>query len=174
MKTLFITLFFSSMLFCDALSLPENFKANFTQKITNTKDKTINYSGQVYFSSKTSLKWAYSVPTKKEVCTNGYDLMVVDHDLEQVSEYTMDKEFNLVKLVKQAKLHSKNIYVSKFDEKTVTIQVDRKQQLHSIAYFDDLENKVQITFKKVHYGKGDLSEKNISCHIPKEYDIIRG
>jgi len=156
------------------IMLPDNFQANFIQKITNTKKKVINYSGKLHFSNKTLLKWSYTKPTKKEVCTNGYELTVVDHDLEQVSNYLINKGFNFTKILKKAKLHSKNIYVAKYENKSYTIQVDGKQRLHSIAYFDDLDNKVQIVFKKVKYGKGNLSRKTMTCKVPNDYDTIRG
>lgn len=157
-----------------SITLPENFQADFTQKITNTKKKTINYAGKVRFSNESLLKWTYTKPTKKEVCTNGRELTVVDHDLEQVSKYLIDKGFNFTKILKNAKLHSKNIYVAKYQNKNYTIQVDGKQRVHSIAYFDDLDNKVQIVFKKVKYGKGSLSKKSMTCKEPKAYDMIRG
>jgi outer membrane lipoprotein carrier protein len=37
-----------------------------------------------------------------------------------------------------------------------------------------LDNKVQIVFKKVKYGKGNLSKKTMACKVPKDYDMIRG
>jgi len=52
------------------IELPENFQADFTQKITNTKEKVITYSGKVRFSNETLFKWSYKEPTQKEVCTN--------------------------------------------------------------------------------------------------------
>ncbi|MCF6245332.1 MAG: LolA-like outer membrane lipoprotein chaperone [Sulfurovum sp.] len=157
-----------------ALSLPEKFTADFTQQITNPKKKVITYQGKVYFSNKTFFKWDYTSPTKKQVCSNGRELTVVDHDLEQVSQYDIDKGFNFSKVLKNAKLHKKNIYVAKYENKSYTIQVDAQQRLQSIAYFDDLDNKVQIIFKKVKYAKGNLSKKIMTCKIPKAYDIIRG
>jgi outer membrane lipoprotein carrier protein len=157
-----------------SMVLPENFQATFDQKITNPKKKVIRYSGKVYFSNENLLKWKYSKPTKKEVCTNGKELVVVDHDLEQVSNYLINKGFNLTAILKKAKLHSKNIYVAKYQNKKYTIQVDTQGKLQSVAYFDDLENKVQIIFKKVKYGKGRLSSKLFQCHSPKNYDMIRG
>ncbi|HHD79775.1 MAG TPA: hypothetical protein ENK98_09140 [Epsilonproteobacteria bacterium] len=157
-----------------SIALPENFQADFTQKITNPKKKVIHYSGNVRFSNKSLLKWAYTKPTKKEVCTNGVELTVVDHDLEQVSNYLISKGFNFTKILKKAKPHSKNIYVAKYENKNYTIQVDKKQRLQSIAYYDDLDNKVQIVFKKVKYGKGNLSKKVMTCKVPKDYDMIRG
>jgi outer membrane lipoprotein carrier protein len=174
MKTIIIVLLSTYISFADTLILPQSFKANFTQMITNTKEKTIHYEGKVYFSDKVKFKWAYTKPTQKEVCTDSFGLLVVDHDLEQISEYTMDKEFNLANIVKAAKPHRENVYVSNFDGKTVTIQVDHKKRLHSIAYYDSLDNKVQIIFKQVQYTKGKLARKMISCAMPKAYDHIRG
>lgn len=163
----------SSLLFSD-IKLPDNFSADFTQMITNTKKKVINYSGKVRFSESRLFKWSYLEPTKKEVCTDGMELLVVDHDLEQVSAYYIAKGLDIAKVLKKAKLHSKNIYVAAFDGKQYTIQLDNAEKLHSIAYFDELDNKVQIVFKSMHYGKGILSEKEMKCHYPVEYDMIRG
>ncbi len=174
MKKTVLILIMGTHLFASSIVLPENFTANFTQMITNPKKKVINYSGKVYFSDKTLLKWEYLKPTKKEVCTNGLELLVVDHDLEQVSNYLINKGFNLTEILKKAEIHDKNIYVAVYQGKKYTIQVDAKGQLQSVAYFDDLENKVQIVFKKVKYGKGKLPLKSMQCNYPKEYDMIRG
>ena len=156
------------------VELPENFQADFTQKITNTKEKVITYRGKVRFSNETLFKWSYKEPTQKEVCTNGLELLVVDHDLEQVSAYRISNGIDIAKILKKAKLHSKNIYVAEYENKKYTIQVDTKQKLHSIAYFDDLDNKVQIVFKHMKYGKGSLPEQSMKCNYPKNYDMIQG
>ena len=156
------------------IELPENFQADFTQKITNTKEKVITYSGKVRFSNETLFKWSYKEPTQKEVCTNGLELLVVDHDLEQVSAYRISNGIDIAKILKQAKLHSKNVYVAAYENKQYTIQVDTKQKLHSIAYFDDLDNKVQIVFKHMKYGKGNLPSQSMKCNYPKNYDMIQG
>ena len=156
------------------IELPENFQADFTQKITNTKEKVIAYSGKVRFSNETLFKWSYKEPTKKEVCTNGLELLVVDHDLEQVSAYRISNGIDIAKILKKAKPHSENIYVAAYENKQYTIQVDKKQKLHSIAYFDDLDNKVQIVFKHMKYGKGNLPSQSMKCNYPKNYDMIQG
>ena len=155
MKLLSLLLLASSLLSAN-IELPENFQADFTQKITNTKQKVITYSGKVRFSNGTLFKWSYKEPTQKEVCTDGLELLVVDHDLEQVSAYRIADGIDIAKILKKAKLHSENIYVAAYENKQYTIQVDTKQKLHSIAYFDDLDNKVQIVFKHMKYGKGNL------------------
>ncbi len=163
----------SSLLFAE-INLPENFQANFIQKITNPKKQVIRYSGKVRFSDEKRFKWSYVKPTKKEVCTDGFELMVVDHDLEQVSVYRITKGLDIAKILKKAKVHSKNVYVARYENKQYTIQVDSRQKLQSIAYFDDLDNKVQIVFKAMRYGKGKLPLKHMNCNFPRSYDMIRG
>jgi outer membrane lipoprotein carrier protein len=173
MRLLPLLLLASSLLFAE-INLPENFQANFIQKITNPKKQVIRYSGKVRFSDEKRFKWSYSKPTKKEVCTDGFELMVVDHDLEQVSIYRITNGLDIAKILKKAKVHSKNVYVARYENKQYTIQVDSRQKLQSIAYFDDLDNKVQIVFKSMRYGKGNLPLKDMQCNFPRSYDMIRG
>jgi len=168
---LFLTL--SSSLLFSSISLPAHFQAKFYQKITNPKGKVISYSGNVRFSQGTLFKWSYKKPSKKEVCTNGSELRVVDHDLEQVSKYFISKGLDIAKVLRKAKLHSQNIYIASYENKKYTIQI-HKNKLHSIAYFDDLDNKVQIVFKSMRYGKGKLKSKSMQCYYPKSYDVIQG
>jgi outer membrane lipoprotein carrier protein len=163
----------SSLLFGN-IALPENFQAEFTQKITNTKATVIHYSGKVNFSNKTLFKWSYETPTKKEVCSNGLELLVVDHDLEQVSVYLINKGIDIAQILKNAQLQNKNIYVAEYENKKYTIQTDNQKKLHSIAYFDDLDNKVQIVFKHMKYGKGYLPASMMRCDYPNEYGRIEG
>lgn len=173
MTKLFGVILLSTLLFSD-IKLPENFSADFTQMITNTKKKVIHYSGTVRFTDAKLFKWSYLEPTKKEVCTDGKELIVVDHDLEQVSAYYISKSLDIAKVLGKAKLYSKNICVAAFDGTKYTIQLDSAQKLQSITYFDELDNKVQIVFKDMHYGKGNLPSKEMNCNYPVDYDVIRG
>jgi len=176
MKLLLLILTVSVYAFSASITLPENFQAKFTQKITNPKKKVINYSGKVFFSNKSLLKWEYIKPTKKEVCTDGYSLVVVDHDLEQVSNYRIEKGFDLTAILKAAKpvKDRKTVYLAKYEGKNYTIQTDRKGRLSRVVYFDDLDNTVLIIFSKMKYGKGKLKANTMKCGYPKSYDIING
>ena len=156
------------------IHLPKSFSADFTQIITNAKKKVIHYSGKVLFSDVKHFKWSYLEPTKKEVCTDGDELLVVDHDLEQVSAYYIDNGLDIAKVLMNAKPHSKNIYLAVYQDKKYTIQLDDKQKLHSIAYYDDLDNKVQILFTKMKYRNDTISKTQMQCNYPMEYDVIRG
>ena len=173
MRLLSLLLLASSLLSA-SIELPGNFQADFIQKITNTKNKVITYSGKVRFTNETLFKWSYKEPTKKEVCTDGLELLVVDHDLEQVSAYRISNGINIAKILKKAEPYRDNVYVAEYDNKKYTIQVDKQQKLHSIAYFDDLDNKVQILFKHMKYGKGNLPVKSMKCNYPIHYDMIQG
>jgi outer membrane lipoprotein carrier protein len=173
MKLLALLLLASSLLSAN-IKLPENFQAGFIQKITNTKAKVITYSGKVRFSNERLFKWSYTEPTQKEVCTDGFEVLVVDHDLEQVSAYVITKGIDIAKILDKAVHHSENIYVAEYENKKYTIQLDKQQRLQSIAYYDDLDNKVQILFNHMKYGKGDLPIESMKCNYPANYDMIRG
>lgn len=173
MRLLLLLLSVPSLLLAN-IELPENFQADFVQKITNPKQKVITYNGKVRFSNGTLFKWSYKEPTKKEVCTDGQELLVVDHDLEQVSAYRISDGIDIAKILQKAEPYSPNVYVAVYDAKKYTIQVDREQKLHSIAYYDDLDNKVQIIFQHMKYGKGNLPAESMKCNYPIAYDRIEG
>ncbi len=158
----------------EAIVLPTSFKANFKQTITSDKGKKIHYSGSLLFSSPNSFKWSYNSPTKKEVCTNAVELLVVDHDLEQVSSYLIDTDFNLVKILQKAKQYKKLIYIAKHKNKNYTIRLDNKNQLQSVVYKDDLDNTVVIIFSKVAYQNSKIKASQLKCNFPAHYDEIRG
>lgn len=162
-----------TLLIAEAIPLPQSFTADFTQIVTNPKKKVITYEGQIYFSNPSQLKWNYTKPTQKEVCVEGHQMVLVDHDLEQVSYLVIDKEFDFIKILKEAKHHHDRVYVSKYQDQSFTIQLDDKKQLQSVAYFDNLDNKVQIVFNQVKYGKDILSKKIMYCEVPKDFDIIQ-
>ena len=174
MKILAVSIILTLSLFADSIRLPEHFRALFEQTVTNPKKKVIHYSGKVAYSGNNLLKWSYTEPTKKEVCTNGKEVLVVDHDLEQTSAYRIDKGFDLTQILKEAKPYKKDIYVTEYEGKRYTIKVDDKGRLQSVAYYDDLDNKVQILFQKMQYGKGILPASEMKCDYPADYDVIRG
>ena len=173
-KLWMLLLFLGGTLFASGIALPEHFNSDFVQTVTNPKNKTITYTGSVAFSKENLLKWSYRSPTQKEVCTDGKEVLVVDHDLEQVSAYRMGKGFDLAEILKKAKPYKERIYVTEYEGKHYTIQVDVKGRLQSVAYYDDLDNKVQILFKKMRYGSGKLPASRMKCDYPATYDFIRG
>jgi outer membrane lipoprotein carrier protein len=169
--------------------LPSNFKTDFEQTITNDKGKIIQYEGNVLFLTRKDtlanaqgeptlytrsiFKWSYTVPTKKEVCTDGIQLIVVDHDLEQVSNYLIDDGINLEAILKIAKQISITTYQATYKEVEYLITLDAKQQLKQIVYVDNLDNKVKIIFTNMNYDT-TIEFSDLDCNSPEAYDIIKG
>jgi len=156
------------------ITLPVSFKAHFKQTITNDQKKQIIYQGKIDFSTPSYFKWRYTTPTKKEVCTDGVKLRVVDHDLEQVSTYMIDKGLDLPAILRNAKLYRKSVYVANYKERSYTIQVNSRQELSRIAYKDDLDNIVLIVFSQIKYRKKKIPGAKMQCGYPDSYDQIGG
>ena len=161
----------ASLLFAqDGISLPQSFHAAFRQIVTNDQKKQIVYQGKIDFSSPNHFKWRYTSPSKKEVCSDGKKLLVVDYDLEQVTGYRMEKGLDLSAILKNAKPHRKSVYIAKFGGRNYTIQVNSRQELSRIAYRDNLENNVLIVFSKMRYGKKKIPDSTMKCSYPDSYD----
>jgi len=175
MKKLFI-LALSVVWLCgnDSIDLPVSFSGSFEQIVTNPKKKVIRYNGDVKFVFPSIMRWDYKEPTQKEVCSDGENITVVDHDLEQVSIYYLNKKFDVAKILSKAKHYKDNIYIAKYQDKDYTIALDKKGRVQSMAYYDDMDNMVQIVFKRIKYKKRPFKSYMMKCNFPKDYDIIRG
>jgi outer membrane lipoprotein carrier protein len=185
----FITLLALGFTLNASILLPENFTTDFEQTITNDKGKVIKYEGKVLFknfqqtlsnlvdnsreSTRSLFKWSYTAPTQKEVCTDGVQLIVVDHDLEQVATYLIDDGINLKEILKLAKPISTTDYQATYKDIEYLISTDSKQQLKKIVYVDNLDNKVKIIFKNMNYD-AEVTVSSLECNAPQEYDIIKG
>ena len=188
MKLLISLLTLSTLLLAD-INLPQNFKTDFHQTITNDKGKVIKYAGEVVFKNlketftdvtglesqytRSLFKWSYTSPTQKEVCTDGTQLIVVDHDLEQISNYMIDDSINLEEILKIAKKISETNYQASYKEVEYLITLDVKEQLEQILYVDNLDNAVKIIFKNMNY-RTNINEDVLGCNAPENYDIIKG
>jgi outer membrane lipoprotein carrier protein len=173
------------------ITLPNNFQSEFKQSITNDQGKVIKYDGNVIFNkitesffgnagsseqsySRSLFKWNYSSPTKKEVCTDGSQLIVIDHDLEQVSNYTVDEGIDLEGILKVAQKITNVDYKATYKETEYIITLDNSEQLSKIVYVDNLDNGVKIIFDNMNYNNASFDVTKLECHSPKEYDIIQG
>ena len=186
----FLTISILAMALQADIALPNNFEADFKQTITNEKEKVIKYSGEVKFKQeKTALldergletnissklfKWSYKKPTKKEVCTDGVQLIVIDHDLEQVSRYLIDDGLDLEEVLAVAKKISKNDYTALHKEVEYLITLDDNSKLKKIFYTDSLDNRVKIIFDNMSYNIKLFDDRGLECEEPQDYDKIEG
>ncbi len=187
---LLLTLLTLAMALHAEITLPDNFEAKFKQSITNDQGKVIKYDGNVLFKkttesffdntgieqsySRSLFKWNYTSPTKKEVCTDGVQLIVIDHDLEQVSNYMVDEGIDLEGILKVAQKITNVDYKATYKETEYIITLDNKQQLSKIVYVDNLDNGVKIIFNNMNYNNTSFDVKKLECQSPQEYDIIQG
>ena len=156
-----IVLLFS---YLNALSLTNNFEANFTQTI-NSNGKKLFYKGQIFYKNGKIL-WKYSYPVKKYIWINK-KVYIYEPDLMQVT-ISKKPKFNLENILKNAK-KEKEFYMTKIDNKKVYFIYDKT--LKSLHYKDDAGNLVTIDFS-------NTSTKSIedSLFIPtypkKDVDFI--
>ncbi len=188
MKILII-LSISFLVLSAEITLPSNFTTNFQQTITNDNGKVIKYKGAVYFedivettsddsgvehSYKRSLfKWNYREPSKKEVCTDGVQLTVVDHDLEQVANYLVDEAIDLKSILSRANKLTLSDYQASYKNIEYLITLDDKNQISKIVYVDNLDNHVKIIFSNMRYNEV-FNSNFLVCNAPKGYDRIKG
>ena len=173
---LLLTLSALTMILQADISLPNNFETDFQQSITNDKGKVIKYTGSVFFknsNTRSLFKWSYASPTQKEVCTDGTQLIVVDHDLEQVSTYLIDDGVNLEAILKVANKISEKTYTASYKEVEYLIYLDERKQLQQIVYVDNLDNAVKIIFNNMNYNTS-VTQNVLECDAPDTYDEIRG
>jgi outer membrane lipoprotein carrier protein len=164
----------ASMGYAGGITLPVGMEAQFVQKVTNPQKRVIQYSGKVLMDSGNRFKWSYVRPTRKEVCSDGRQVIVVDHDLEQVSFYRMEKGFDLGAVLKRARHYKDNLYTATYQGRTYTLAVDGKGRIEQIAYRDDMDNVVNIHLKKIKSLSRPPSSKRMRCPYPKDYDVIKG
>jgi len=154
--------------------LPAGIEARFLQKVTNPQKRVIRYSGTVLMDRGNRFKWSYTEPTRKEVCSDGKRVIVVDHDLEQVSFYRMDKGFDLGAVLKRARHYKGRLYTAKYQGRTYTLEVDDRGLVDQIAYRDDMDNVVNIHFRRIKPLAKPPSPDRMRCPYPKDYDVIGG
>jgi outer membrane lipoprotein carrier protein len=167
--TIFLLSFFSLHA---GIVLPQNFTSHFMQKVTSPKGKVVLYKGSVYFDHSNRLKWVYTYPTEKEVCSSGNSFVVVDHDLEQVTSYKLFRTIDMIEIFQEAKPYKQSIFTTEIHDTLYTIQLNKQKQLHSLAYFDDMENKVQIVFENMQYNSKNFTSKVLECIEPPSYDKL--
>ena len=170
------------------LSLPTNFITDFHQTITNDKGKVIKYSGKLYFKQDINVyfdeynqtkelksqrfKWEYNSPTKKEVCSDGVEILVIDHDLEQVSRYLVDDGLDLEKVLRLAEPISSKDYKAIYKDTEYLTTLDNQNRLKKIFYVDNLDNSVKIIFSNMQYNVPNFQSQNLECPIDPNYDVI--
>jgi len=170
MRTLLITLFTITTLF--AIGEETNtMQADFTQTITDDKNKTITYKGDMLAKRPNLALWHYKDPIEKSVYITAHKATIIEPELEQAIIKKLDNNIDLLAILASAKKESKNHYNAVYGDKTYHIKMINKQ-IDSITYRDAFDNTVKITFTKQQINN-KISDSKFSAVIPVDYDLIK-
>ena len=169
MKHIFILLilYTSSFAFFNNLN---TFQADFTQTVTDEKDKVLSYSGSVVASKPQNAVWTYTTPIKKEVYINIGSATIIEPEIEQVIIKHIESNFSFFNMINNAKKIKENVFVAKYKDSKFTI-VTKNDLIESISYIDEFENKVKIVFKNQKQNEV-IDSKLFVPNIPVGFDII--
>jgi len=149
----------------------ESFSADFTQTVTDEKNKVLTYNGNLIASKPQNAIWKYTTPINKDVYINEQNVIIIEPEIEQAIIRKIESNFDFFKMIQNAKESKENIYITKFKNINFTI-VTKNNLIESISYIDEFENNVKISFKNQKQNK--KIDKNIFIpNIPVEFDIIR-
>ncbi|MDQ1264325.1 MAG: outer rane lipoprotein carrier protein [Campylobacterota bacterium] len=170
MKYYFLLLFLQLQLFA-SLDNINSFEADFTQSITDEKNKTISYTGHIVALKPDNARWTYAKPVKKDVFMNSYDVVIVESEIEQVIIRKVESNFDFFNMIANAKKIKENVFTTNYKDTVFTI-VKKGALIESISYKDEFENKVHIVFKNQKQNK-TIEKKLFIPSYPLEYDVIR-
>ncbi len=147
-----------------------SFTADFNQSVTNDQNKTLHYTGKVYYLYPDKIRWVYETPVKKEIIVKNRTVTVIEPELEQALIKKIKDEIQLQKILKEAKQISKDGYKAEVDKKEFYITAPNGV-LKSIRYKDELSNEVVIRFLNLKIDS-DINESQFEVKIPQDFDLI--
>ncbi|MGB3751425.1 MAG: LolA-like outer membrane lipoprotein chaperone [Arcobacteraceae bacterium] len=171
-KTIIVyVLLLSTFVFANDFRDLKTFEASFTQKITNPSGNEVAYNGLIFIKEPNKIKWQYNDPIKKFVYIKKYTVTIIEPELEQIIVTNLDKEINIINLLKNAQEISINEYKSNFNNIEYSLTL-KNGQLQKISYQDEIENDVVISFFDVKQNE-KIDDEVFKFIIPDYYDVIR-
>jgi outer membrane lipoprotein carrier protein len=170
MKHLFTLLLTSTLAFASFDSL-NSFQADFTQSVTDDKDKSLVYKGHVVASKPQNAVWNYIKPIKKDVYINRFNVTVIEPEIEQVIIRRIDSSLDFFNMIQNAKEIQKNKYEAQYKESKFTITT-KNEVIETISYIDEFENKVKIVFENQKQNE-KINMELFTPSYPLEFDVIR-
>lgn len=170
MKHIF-TLLLSFTLGFASFDTLNTFQADFTQSVTDDKNKSLVYKGHIIASKPQNALWEYTTPIKKDVYINRFSVTLIEPEIEQVIIRKIESNFDFFSMVRNAKKIEDNKYIANYKESKFTITT-KNELIESISYIDEFENRVKIVFENQKQNK-KIDLKLFVPDYPLEFDIIR-
>jgi len=146
-------------------------QADFVQTITNDKNSTITYSGEMLAKRPNLAKWHYSKPVDKTVYITTSNVTIIEPELEQAIIKQLDNAIDILAILTAATKVTETEYSAYYQAKQYHIGLE-DQEIKTITYNDAFDNLVIITFTKRKINK-TIDDNIFFPSIPKDFDIIR-
>jgi len=170
MKYLLIfTLFFNS-LFAFGENI-QSFEADFVQTITDEESKVLQYKGTMHSKRPALVLWNYTSPINKKIYINKKRAIIVEAELEQAIIKHLRGEIDFFEILAKAKMLDETHYIAYYKDLEFTLE-EENGVIISLAYTDQLENKVIIAFTNQKQNR-PIEDKFFIPKVPKDFDIIR-
>jgi len=170
MKYLLIISLFLSSLFAFGENI-QSFEADFTQTITDEENKVLKYKGTMHSKRPALVLWNYTDPINKKIYVDKKRAVIVEAELEQAIIKQLRGEIDFFEILSKAKSTDESHYIAYYKDLEFIIE-EENGVIISLAYTDQLENKVVITFSNQRQNR-PIEDQFFIPKVPKEFDIIR-
>jgi len=170
MKPILLLVFFYTIGFA-SLNNINSFEADFKQSIKDDKNKVLTYSGHIMASKPQHALWTYKKPVKKSIYISEFSVTIIEPEIEQVIIRKISSNFDIFKLIQNAKKIKKNEYSTVYKDTKFNITV-KNDLIKSISYVDQFDNDVEIIFENQKQNE-KINEQIFYPIIPEDYDIVR-
>jgi outer membrane lipoprotein carrier protein len=145
-------------------------QADFVQTITDDKNSTITYRGDMLAKRPNMTMWHYKEPVEKNVYISAQNVTVVEPELEQAIVKKLDGSIDILAILASARNEGKNSYIAYYNAKEyhITLQGDK---IKTIRYTDAFDNKVSIVFDKQQINQ-TIEDSRFRAAIPDDFDVI--
>ena len=172
MNKIILSLCAGSLLFA-GLPVPKTLEADFVQTVESPDtNRTLSYRGHMLARLPGQAKWVYTKPMHKTICLDHDRAWVIEPELEQATLYRLGQSIPLTAILNLAEKIDTHRYVAHYKGIDYDITVDARKRLESVAYDDDLGNRVVLRFENLRTDPVDPDA--LRCEIPDDYDIIDG
>ncbi|WP_345974040.1 LolA-like outer membrane lipoprotein chaperone [Sulfurimonas sp. HSL3-7] len=169
MRLLFAALLSITSLFAIS-EKTDTMQADFVQTITDDKNSTITYRGDMLAKRPNMALWHYKEPVQKSVYITARNVTVIEPELEQVIIKKLNGSVDILAILGAAEHVGKNSYRAYYSGKEYLISI-KDDKIDTISYTDAFDNRVSIVFDKQQINQ-KIEDSRFKATIPQDFDII--
>lgn len=145
-------------------------QAEFLQTITDEKNSTITYSGDMLAKRPNMAMWHYKKPIEKRVYITSANATIIEPELEQAIIKKLDNSIDILAILAAAKKEAKNSYVAHYNNQKYHIFM-QDNMIKTIRYSDAFDNIVTIVFTAQQINQ-NIDDSRFVADIPEGFDVI--